>query len=221
VSDSGRRPDDIGEPVLSQRETGLCPRCGSRLDRIRISAGYGTRRGCRACGTWGESPSPAQNGDRGTRPPPAAPFSLKNVVSTCPLKAETVFASVAELCDLIEDAAGAAASGAIAFGSRQASLLTVRGDVASLWLQVDASVRPGVAVGVSPRGLDMEEYPAECRARIVVLCASASREQGTSLLEQVLDRLTPARLRRLRKARDPETVRRVFIDAEKARGKAS
>jgi hypothetical protein len=126
------------------------------------------------------------------------------------LRAQTVFSAATELYNLIEDSAGAVTPAVAASGGQQAALFTVRGDLATLWVQVDASARPGVAVGVAPEGLDMEEYAAERKTRIVVLCASASREQGAQLLDRVVDLLTPARLKRLRRARDPEAVRRIL-----------
>ena len=72
---------------LAHRSDDLCPRCGSRLDRIRISPGFSMQRGCRACESWGESSSPVQNKD--ARPPSAKPIAPKEVIaarssSICP-----------------------------------------------------------------------------------------------------------------------------------------
>lgn len=207
MSDLGRRLDGLGETVVGRRGAGLCPRCGSRLDRIRISPGCGTQRGCRNCGSWGEASS---SRSKASQLPSAKPFTLRDIIAACPLRAQTVFSAATELYNLIEDSAGAVTPAVAASGGQQAALFTVRGDLATLWVQVDASARPGVAVGVAPEGLDMEEYAAERKTRIVVLCASASREQGAQLLDRVVDLLTPARLKRLRRARDPEAVRRIL-----------
>ncbi|MCR4294222.1 MAG: hypothetical protein NUW21_01710 [Elusimicrobia bacterium] len=136
---------------------------------------------------------------------------MRDIITACPLRAQTVLEAAAELCHLLEDAAGAL-SPRSASSARQVGLLAVSGDLATLWARSEPSARPGVAVGVSPGGLDMGANP-ERKGRIVVLCASASREEGSALLDRVGALLTPALLRRLRGARDAEAVKKIFIDA--------
>ena len=71
---------------------------------------------------------------------------------------------------------GAGEAHARGAGVREASHLAVRGDLASLWIQADASIRPGVAVGVSEGGLDAGQSASRRRVRVVVLAVAAARE---------------------------------------------
>jgi hypothetical protein len=146
------------------------------------------------------------------------PFALANLIVACPLRAQTVFSAGTELYEMISDDSASAAPRRAVSGGGQAAIIMVRGDLAALWVEVDASSRPRIALGVSPVGLDLEEYSTVRKCRIVGLFASAARKQGMSLFDRTLALLTPARLRRLRRARDPETVRLILRDSPRGRG---